>query len=352
MTNSMRAPHASVLAPHAFEKVVVVGDGGWGTALALVLERAGCEVGLWCHDPEYAAFLARARENPRYLPGFELPRAIAVSADVADLLDRAGLIVSAVPTEHVRAVFTRHARQLPQTLPIVSVSKGLEDGSLERPTEILRQVGGPSRPLAVLSGPNIAREVAKGLPAATVVASEDRALAERIQATFRTPTFRVYVNDDPPGVELGGVLKNVIALAAGMCNGLELGANATAAVVTRGVLEMARLGVAFGGRRETFFGLSGLGDLITTCMSPTSRNRTFGERLGRGERPADIAAGMHQVAEGVKSARPVHDLARKHGLELPISTEVYRVLHEGRSPRESVAALMARVQRDESEHLT
>ena len=183
------------------------------------------------------------------------------------------------------------------------------------------------------------------------MASPDAVLARRIQATFRDPGFRVYVNDDPAGVELGGVLKNVIALAAGMCDGMELGANAKSALVTRGVLEMARLGKAFGGDQPTFFGLSGLGDLITTCTSPNSRNRTVGERIGRGERVDDIVASMHQVAEGIKSAKPVHDLSEQHGLVLPISTEVYRVVHEGRSPRDSVRALMERVQRNETEDL-
>lgn len=328
-------------------KVAVIGDGGWGTALALVLLRSGCRVGLWAHDPEYAAFMRAERINPRYLPGFDLPRELEISATLPDLLDGADLLLSAVPTGFVRDVWTQHARVLPGSLPLVTVSKGLEDGTLRRPSEILAEVTGPHRPLAVLSGPNIAREIAKGLPAATVVASDDAALARRIQATFRDPAFRVYVNDDMPGVELGGVLKNVIALAAGMADGLELGANAKAALVTRGVLEMARLGETFGGRRATFFGLSGLGDLFTTCTSPSSRNRTFGERIGRGERVEDIASGMHQVAEGVKSARPVHELSVRHGLTLPISTEVYRVVHEGRAPAESVRALMERMQRDE-----
>lgn len=328
-------------------KVAVIGDGGWGTTLALVLLRSGCDVGLWAHEPDYAAYMREERINPRYLPGCELPRSLEISSALADLLDGADLLVSAVPTGFLRTVWSQHARILPASLPILTVSKGLEDGSLLRPSQILAEVTGPHRPLAVLSGPNIAREIAKGLPAATVVASSDMDLARRIQATFRDPSFRVYVNDDTAGVELGGVLKNVIALAAGMADGMDLGANAKAALVTRGVLEMARLGEAFGGRRATFFGLSGLGDLFTTCTSPSSRNRTFGERIGRGERVEDIAAGMHQVAEGIKSARPVYELSQRHALALPISTEVYRVVHEGRPPADCVRALMERSQRDE-----
>jgi len=328
-------------------KVAVVGDGGWGTALALTLARSGVDVGLWGHDSDYATFMRQERTNPRYLPGFEIPRDITISSELADLLDGAELLVSAVPTSFLRTVWGGHTRLLPTTLPILTVSKGLEDATLLRPSQILGEVTGERRPVAVLSGPNIAREVAKALPSATVVASTDRSLALRIQATFRDPSFRVYVNEDMPGVELGGVLKNVIALAAGMADGLELGANAKAALVTRGVLEMARLGETFGGQRNTFFGLSGLGDLFTTCTSPNSRNRTFGERIGRGERVEDIAGSMHQVAEGVKSAKPVHELSQRHDLTLPISTEVYRVVHEGRSPVDSVRALMERAQRDE-----
>ena len=333
------------------QRVVVVGDGGWGTALALVLARSGRAVGLWSYDPEYAALLDRERTNPRYLPGFDIPEQVQIGSDLAALLPGTGLLVSAVPTEFVRDVWQGHARLLPASLPIVTVSKGLERDTLMRPSEILAEVTGTTRPIAVLSGPNIAREVAKGLPSATVVASDDAHLSRQIQATFSWDGIRVYSNPDRVGVELGGVLKNVIALAAGMCDGMELGANTKAMLVTRGVLEMARLGETFGGQRRTFFGLSGLGDLMTTCESRNSRNRTFGERIGRGERVEDIAASMKQVAEGVKSAKPVHDLMERHNLSLPISHEVYRVVHEGKSPEESVRALMRRRQKDEAEDL-
>ena len=334
-----------------FGKVVVLGDGGWGTTLALVLHRSGRQVGLWSYDPAYAALLAADRNNPRYLPGFDLPDEIEISSDLSALLPNADLLISAVPTQFLREVWSAHARSLPGSIPIVTVSKGLEQDTLLRPSEILAEVTGQDRPIAVLSGPNIAREVAKGLPSATVIASNDPELSRRIQATISWDGMRVYSNPDRAGVELGGVLKNVIALAAGMCDGMELGANTKAMLVTRGVLEMARLGETFGGKRNTFFGLSGLGDLMTTCESKNSRNRTFGERIGRGERVADIAASMQQVAEGVKSAKPVHDLMEQHNLSLPISHEVYQVVHEGKDPVESVRSLMRREQKDEAEDL-
>jgi glycerol-3-phosphate dehydrogenase (NAD(P)+) len=332
----------------ALQRVVVVGDGGWGTALSMVLHAAGREVALWAHEPDYAALMRESRNNPRFLPGFEIPAEITIGSDLEQLLPGADLLVSAVPTAYLRTVWTAHAPLLPAGLPIVSVSKGLENETLLRPTEILRDVTGGGHEVSVLSGPNIAREIAGGLPAASVVGSRDARLARRIRTTFTSHQFRVYSNPDYVGVELGGVLKNVIALAAGMCDGMQLGDNAKAALVTRGVIEMAHLGEALGGKRITFFGLSGLGDLITTCDSKASRNRTFGERLGRGERVEDIAASMNQVAEGVKSAKPVREIMHKHDLSLPISEEVYRVIHEDKAPRDCLAALMRREHKDES----
>ena len=332
------------------KRVVVVGDGGWGTAMAIHLARKGLEASIWSHDADYVRHLVEHRTNPRFLPGYPIPASVRVSASLAELLPGADLLVSAVPTEFLRAVWTRHASLLPAGLPILSLTKGVEQQTLLRPTQILAEVTG-DRPLAVMSGPNIAWEVAKGWPAASVAAGTEKGLVASIREHVSSATFRVYSNADMAGVELGGALKNVIALAAGVCDGLGLGHNAKAALVTRGVIEISRLGAALGGERRTFFGLSGMGDLVTTCYSPTSRNRTFGERLGRGERAEDVIASMAQVAEGAKSAAPVHELALRHGLVLPISEEVHRMLSDGREPKESVEALMLRGKKDEAEDL-
>ena len=331
-------------------RVVVVGDGGWGTALAIHLARKGLDVGLWGHEAAYVAHLHEHRANPRFLPGYAIPASVTITADLPAVLPGADLLVSAVPTEFLRAVWSAHAASLPQGLAILSLSKGVEQGTLLRPTEILRQVV-PGRPIAVLSGPNIAWEVAKGWPATAVAAGDDARVVAAIREHFSSGTFRVYSNGDAVGVELGGALKNVIAVAAGVCDGLGLGQNAKAALLTRGIIEIARLGAALGAERKTFFGLSGMGDLMTTCYSATSRNRTTGERIGRGERPADVIASMAQIAEGVKTAAPVRDLARKHRLSLPISEEVYKILHEGCDPKASVESLMLRGRKDEAEDL-
>lgn len=333
------------------KNIVVVGDGGWGTALALLLDATGCRVGLWSHDPDYARLLIEERRNPRFLPGHPLPDSIRIASRIEDLREGCDLLVSAVPTAYLRGVWQGLLPALPKGVPIMSVSKGLEAETLLRPSEVLEAVTGADHTVAVLSGPNIAKEIAAGKPATSVIACADAGVAEQIQATFSGDTFRVYRNSDRIGVELGGVLKNVIALAAGMCDGLELGVNAKASLVSRGLLEMARLGCALGAERSTFFGLSGLGDLMTTCYSESSRNRTFGERIGRGERVEDIADSMQQVAEGVKSAAPLHDLMQRHGLSGPITEEMYRVIHEGKSPRDVVRSLMRRGHKDEAEDL-
>jgi glycerol-3-phosphate dehydrogenase (NAD(P)+) len=335
--------------PARLEKVVVVGDGGWGSAISIHLARQGLRVGMWSYDSDYATHLREHRTNPRFLPGHPIPPAVDISSDLEALLDGADLLVSAVPTEFLRPVWSRHAPMLREGLGIVSLTKGLEQGTGLRPSQVLAQVTG-KRPICVLSGPNIAWEIAKGWPAASVAAG-DAALVASVRERFSNGSFRVYSNPDAVGVELGGALKNVIALGAGICDGMGLGQNAKATLLSRGVIEIARLGAALGGERRTFFGLSGMGDLMTTCYSATSRNRTFGERIGRGERPQDVIASTAQIAEGVKSAAPVHDLAAKHRLSLPISEEVYQVLHEGKEPRETVESLMRRGRKDESDDL-
>lgn len=326
---------------HPFRRVSVLGDGGWGTALALILDENGARVTLWSAFEDYAKVLKRTRRNPKFLPGVTLPKRMAVTAELGEALDEADLVVSVIPTQHIRGVWTRAAAHWGGA-PVCSASKGLEMGTRKRPTEILREMLGAKAPLAVLSGPSIAGEVARRVPAAVVVASTRRPLADQLQRTFHSRRFRVYTHDDPIGVELGGALKNVIALAAGMCDGLRLGDNAKAALLTRGVLEISTLGVAMGAKPETFYGLSGIGDLITTSLSPEGRNRSVGEALGRGKTLRQILGGTDRVTEGVWTSKAVVAFARSRHVDVPISREVYRVCFEGKSPRAALAALMGR----------
>lgn len=323
-------------------KFAVLGDGAWGTALALLLAQDEAHhVVLWSARPENAALLRENRENVRLLPGVPIPPAVELTEDIYHATDGAGLWVAAVPTVYLRATMTRLAAQIRPRCPVLSLAKGLENTTFLRPSEILRQVLGAAD-VAVLSGPSHAEEVSRGLPTSVVVASSDLGLARWVQEHFRTRLFRVYTNLDVIGVELAGALKNVIGIAAGISDGLGFGDNAKAALLTRGVVEMARFGVALGAEHETFFGLAGIGDLITTCVSRHGRNRRVGEQLARGEKPADILAGMTMVAEGVWTARSVHERATKMGLDLPITAEVYRVLYEGKDPRAAVTDLMQR----------
>lgn len=328
----------------------VIGDGGMGTLCALLLAGGGAEVTVWSAFAEQAAAIHRDRENRRFLPGVPLPPTVRATADAAELPGDAAFLVSAVPTPFLRAVLGKIGRQLPAGVPVVSVSKGIENETLLRPSEILRDVLGPGRPLAVLSGPCIAFEVARRMPATVVVAGDDARLNEAVLAALGNPYFRVYHNADPLGVELGGALKNVIALAAGICDGLSLGVNAKAALLTRGLAEITRLGVAMGARRETFAGLAGVGDLFTTCVSEHGRNRAVGESIGRGRSLEETVAAMGgQVAEGIHTTRSAVALAARHGVDLPISTEVHRVLFDGKPPRQAIRDLMTRPSRAEGE---
>lgn len=325
----------------AEETVAVLGNGGWGTALALLAHGGGSDVRIWGVDADYVGETARSRTNPRYLPRVTIPDGILLTSDAAAASRGATLLVSAVPTQFLRATMTRLAPSLPAGIAVVSVTKGLENATLLRPTEILRATLGP-RPLAALSGPSHAEEVARGLPASVVVASDDAALAARVQQVFSGESFRVYASGDVLGVEAAAAVKNVIAIAAGICDGLGLGDNAKAALVTRGNAEIARLGRALGARPETFAGLAGIGDLITTCTSLHGRNRAVGERLGRGESIDAILGSMVQVAEGVRTAESVVGLARRHGVEMPISEQVHRILFDGQSPKAALSELMGR----------
>ena len=327
-------------------KVAVIGDGGWGTALALALARNGHAPRVWGPSAEYVAEIRQTRQNRKFLPGVPLPGTIAWTADPDEALAGAEAVVMVVPSKYVRAALERFApayRAAP--LPVVSATKGFDESTQERMTEILSELWGVKTP-AALSGPSIAPETARGVPTAVTVACADEAIARRFQELFAGDAFRVYTSDDVRGVELGGALKNVIALAAGVCDGLGFGNNAKAALVTRGLAEMARLGAALGAHPQTFYGLSGIGDLMVTCMSPQSRNRTVGERLGRGESLDRILSGMEQVAEGVCTCGPALALARAAGVPAPVMEQVDAILR-GKNPKDAVVELMRRDPRAE-----
>lgn len=325
----------------AIERVTVLGDGGWGTALATVLCGNGMATTLWGHDPAYLDRMAASRENEKFLPGVPLPEALAFEADAAKAIASADLVVSAIPTAYLRRALEGLKGAAPAHLGVVSVTKGIEQETLARPSEILEEVMGARR-VAVLSGPSHAEEVARGRPTTVVVASDDPELPGEAQAALLSSSLRVYRAADPVGVELGGALKNVLALAAGICVGLELGDNALSALMTRGIAEMTRLGVALGADPATFAGLSGVGDLIVTCISPHGRNRAVGIELGRGRSLEAILAERETVAEGVGSTVSARALARQTGVEMPITEQVYRVLYEGQDPKATVRELMSR----------
>jgi glycerol-3-phosphate dehydrogenase (NAD(P)+) len=328
------------------ERVVIIGDGAMATVCARVLAGNGHRVRMWSAFPDYAEHLRRTRDNARYLPGGTLPDSVEVTAADGEAFDGVTLAVSAVPTEYLRDVWRRLQPHWPGSIAVCSVTKGIENGTLLRPTQVLADVltgsaDGPL-PVAALSGPSIARELVAGLPATVVAASADAVLAERVQHMYSCTYLRVYTNPDPIGVELAAAAKNVIAIAAGLLDGMDAGDNAKAALVARGLAEIARLGVAAGGLPETFSGLAGLGDLVTTCISPHGRNRSFGEAVGRGQSPDDAVSGTSSVVEGIATTRSVLDLARRHKVEMPISRAVYRIIFEGQAPKDAVAGLMAR----------
>lgn len=327
-------------------KIAVIGDGGWGSALALVAARNGHEVRIWGPDAEYLREVERTRENPRFLPGVKMEGALSWASDPAAVAGGAEAVVFVVPSQYARGTLRKFAGTVGAGVPVASATKGFEEGSLKRMSELVREEWGVEA--VALSGPSIAPETARGVPTAVTVAGE-RGTAEFFQRALGGETFRVYTGDDVVGVELGGAVKNVIALAAGICDGLGYGINTKAALVTRGAAEIARLGVAMGAKEETFAGLSGVGDLMVTCFSPQSRNHTVGERLGRGEALEAILGGMVQVAEGVRTCGSALALARKHGVEAPIVEEVDAVLHGRRDAREGVRRLMGRPGKAERE---
>ena len=322
------------------ERLAILGGGAWGTALALQAARCGCRVQLWVREPELVAEIEQGRENTTFLPGYPLPAEIEVSADLNQTVAGVDGLLSVVPSAHARSVYTQ--LDLPASLPVVCANKGIEEQSLMLPIDVAADVLGAARPYAVLSGPSFASDVAAGRPTALVIASESTALADTMQRRLSSATLRVYTNRDPVGVQVGAAMKNVIAIAAGMLDGLGVGANARAALITRGLAEMTRLGCALGAQAETFAGLTGMGDLVLTATDQQSRNFTLGRELGRGVPLQQHLDAAPTVAEGWKTTRAVHALARRHAVTMPIVDEVYRILYQQGSPRDSVQRLMER----------
>ena len=329
-------------------RVTVLGTGGWGTALALVLHSKGHDVTLWGSTPDYVEFLKSERENKKYLKGIKIPPGLKITSDIEAAQDQTNLIVVSIPTPYVRKTLQPFKSYYIPGTPIVSVIKGIENETLMRGSEILRDVF-TEPPIALLLGPSHAEEVARNLPTTVVVTSEDIKLATEVQETFITEYFRVYTNSDVVGVEIGTSVKNVIAIAAGICDGLGFGDNSKAALITRGLAETTRLGVAMGGQRDTFSGLAGLGDLITTCVSPYGRNRLVGELIAKGKKLPQVLEEMNQIAEGILTTKSVCALAKKYNVEMPITKEVYNVLFEDKDPMKAVKELMLREPKPETE---
>jgi glycerol-3-phosphate dehydrogenase (NAD(P)+) len=329
-------------------RAAVLGSGSWGTAFGKVLADAGTDVVLWARRDELAQAVRDTHENADYLPGVILPGNLTATSDALEAVSGADFVVLAVPSQSLRDNLATVAGALTRGTVLVSLMKGVELGTTKRMSEVIREVADVAEDaVAIVTGPNLAKEIAAGQPAATVVACSDAATAERLQEACRTPYFRPYTNNDVVGCELGGAVKNVIALATGMAEGMGFGDNTKASLITRGLAETARLGAALGADPLTFSGLAGLGDLVATCTSPLSRNRTFGERLGRGETLEEILAQKQQTAEGVKSCRSILDLARKHDVDMPITEHVVAVVHDGMTPREMVRGLMSRETKSE-----
>lgn len=322
-------------------KATVIGTGGMGAICAQILASNGVHVAWLARDEQRAATLLTERENRKHLPGLRLSERITPTADAAAALANTELVLSAVPCQYTRATWERHAADVPAGVPICSVTKGIEVDTFRRPSEIIAECA-PNRPVAALSGPSIAAELVRCLPATVVVACSDEAVATLVQDVMSTSWFRVYTNADVVGVELAGALKNVIALAAGSLDGLRAGDNAKAALLTRGLVEITRLGVAHGAQAETFSGLAGVGDLVTTCVSPHGRNRSAGERIGRGESIEQIVRGSHSVIEGIPTTRAVIKRAQQLQIEMPITQAVYDVLFERKSPLTAIGELMSR----------
>ncbi len=333
-------------------RIAILGAGAWGTALAVSLaRRGGHDLTLWAHSPSHAEELADTGENLRYLPGFILPADIHITSDAVRAISGASIILSVVPSQHLRPVMAELARAINPRQVLLSASKGIEEKTFLRMSQVICEFA-PENPVGVISGPSFAQEVAAGMPTALVVATSDhdesQTLALKLQDDFTSPTLRVYRNDDIIGTEMGGALKNVIALAAGVVTGLDLGANSAAALITRGIAEITRLSVACGGRRNTLAGLAGVGDLVLTCTGGLSRNRAVGIELGKGRKLSAILQGFNgKVAEGVRSTTAALGLAARYGVEMPITEQMAAILHEDKSPKDAIHALMSRPGRTE-----
>ena len=329
-------------------RIAVIGAGSWGTALALSLaRRGGHQLTLWAHSPAHAEELADTGENLRYLPGFVLPADISVTARLRDAIQGAQVILCVTPSQALRSVMEQIATSLSPDQVLLSASKGIEEKSFFRMSQIMSEYA-PENPIGTLGGPSFAQEVAAALPTAITIATDDPVTGKRLQDDFSSPSLRVYRNEDVIGTELGGALKNVIALAAGVVTGLEMGNNAAAALITRGMVEVTRLAMACGGRRETLSGLSGIGDLVLTCTGGLSRNRTVGIELGKGRKLPEILESLNgKVAEGVRSTTAALGLAARYGVEMPITEQMALILHQDKSPREAIRELMTRPGRTE-----
>ncbi|MFB7027899.1 MULTISPECIES: NAD(P)H-dependent glycerol-3-phosphate dehydrogenase [unclassified Streptomyces] len=324
-------------------KAAVFGNGSWGTAFAMVLADAGCEVSLWGRRAELAKEINTTRTNPDYLPGVELPEAVTATADPAEAAADADFTVLVVPSQTLRGNLAAWTPLLAPDTVLVSLMKGVELGTAKRMSEVITEVADvPAERVAVLTGPNLAKEIAARQPAAAVAACVDETVAQRLQTACLTPYFRPYTNTDVVGCELGGAVKNVIGLAVGITDGMGLGDNSKATLITRGLAETTRLGLAMGADPLTFSGLAGLGDLVATCSSPLSRNHTFGTNLGRGMTLQETIAATKQTAEGVKSCESVLDLGRRHGVDMPITETVVSIVHEGKPPVVALKELMSR----------
>ena len=328
------------------KNISIIGDGGWGTTLAIVLAGKGHAVTIWGAFPDYVEVVKKKRVNTKFLPGIKIPREVSLTSSFDEALEGNDIVVLAVPSQYMRPVLTRLTAQKISGKAFISVTKGIENKTLKRMSEIVTELLGKVS-LTVLSGPTIAHEVAKGIPTTIVASSLDSAMAKEAQEVFMTENFRVYTSNDVIGVELGGSLKNVIAIAAGISDALGFGTNAKAALLTRGLVEMTRLGVAMGAKKETFYGLSGLGDLTTTCISRYSRNHHFGEEIGKGKTLKEALKETEMVVEGIATTESARELSAKYKIEMPITNEIYEVLYENKDPRAAVRDLMTRSPKEE-----